>query len=204
MIRALILSSLLLLLPHSAKAQDDPLAVLAGPAVRITSPGSVGSGVFVGGRTIVTAAHLISDLTTAKTITTDDGTTLTAEVVLVDRINDIALLRLTADPAINPAPVSCDTAPVGTEIRGVGNPLGLRFISTWGHVAGEPQPVARWPLGFVIDLQLIDGMSGGPLFNEEGEVVGLMVGYLSSRNGPATMSVGAPSPRICSLLGRSE
>lgn len=76
MIRALALASLLLLLPHSAKAQDDPLGLLAGPAVRITSPGSVGSGVFVGGRIIVTAAHLITDLTTAKTITTDDGTTL--------------------------------------------------------------------------------------------------------------------------------
>lgn len=205
MIRALALSLLLLLLPDAARAQDEPeppLASLAGSAVRITSPGSLGSGVFVGGRTIVTAAHLIADLTTAKTIITDDGTSLTAEVVLVDTINDIALLRLTTDPAIDPAPVSCDIAPIGTEIRGVGNPLGLRFISTWGHVAGTPQPVARWPLGFVIDLQLIDGMSGGPLFNEEGEVVGLMVGYVGARNGPATMSVGAPSPRVCELLGR--
>jgi S1-C subfamily serine protease len=200
-IRALLLASLLLLLPNPVSAQDAPLA---GSAVRITSPGSVGSGVFVGGRIIVTAAHLIPDINLQPTIVTDDGTSMVAEVVLVDRINDIALLRLLADPAIEPAPVLCTTAPVGTVIRGVGNPLGLSFISTWGHVAGAPQNVAsKWPNGFIVDLQLIDGMSGGPLFNEAGEVVGLMVGYVATRNGPATMSVGAPSPRICALLGRT-
>lgn len=201
MIRAL-LAFVLLLFPLSAKAQDEPL--LAGPVVRITGPGMIGTGVFVGGRIVVTAAHLIRDFS-ALTIITDDGApSLLADVVLVDRINDLALLRISTDPAINPAPVSCLMAPVGTTIRGVGNPLGLSFISTWGRVAGSPQPVGNWPQGFIIDLDLIDGMSGGPLFNDDGEVVGLMVGYVGARTGPATMSVGAPSPRICVLLGRSE
>jgi S1-C subfamily serine protease len=194
-----LLASLLLLLPQAAIAQE-----LAGPVVRITSPNVIGSGVFVGGRTIITAAHLIHDFT-ALTIITDDGApSLLADVVMVDRINDIAVLRISTDPAIDPAPLSCLLAPVGTAIRGVGNPLGLTFITTWGHVAGTPQPVGNWPEGFIVDMVLIDGMSGGPLFNDEGEVVGLMVGYIAPRGSPATMSVGAPSPRICALLGRSE
>lgn len=181
----------------------------AASIVKVVRPMGHGSGVHVGGGFFLTAAHVIDD---AKTVSlkTSDNKTLPAEVLWRNVDYDIALLRAKPD-GIAVSKLACRTVGDSEIIKASGNPLSLEFVSVYGHISGKARELAPWKSVYVTDLTTVMGMSGGPTFDERGEVIGITVGVapapLKYGNGwvPSLTGFGmvVPSAEVCRLLGRS-
>lgn len=128
--------------------------------------------------------------------------TLKLEPLWVHKGYDLALLKIN-DPAFvkatGPAPLDCRTAGIGEEIRAEGNPFSIRFISQWGRVGSTVKPIGPWREAFSIGAPLAPGMSGGPVFDMAGSVVGINVGI-----GPVGgFYIAVPSSTACTIMGRA-
>lgn len=129
-----------------------------------------GSGVVIGdGTTILTAKHVVeADTDGIVTIKTNDGHEYKAKVVSMGVEDDVAKLKL-LDDVVLPAAKLADSNPVvGDSVEVVGHPVNLEYIHTYGHVSSYQLDV------MVYDATTYLGNSGGPIFNEDGEVVGIV------------------------------
>lgn len=165
-----------------------------------------GSGVHIGDGLILTAAHVASEGDTVS-LKLDDGTTRTAEVVWASKSSDdVALLR-TGAHGLAASPLNCAPPVIGQAVTAHGSPLTIEFISTYGHIVGPAQVRGEWASAFVVDMEIIPGMSGGAVLNPDGEVVGLAVGLATMPIGFSVSATGigfvVPSSHICALLGRT-
>lgn len=114
-----------------------------------------------------------------------DGRKIKAEVVGTDKTTDIALLKVEAD---KPLPFvtfgDSDTAKVGDWVIAVGNPLGQGFSVSAGIVSARNRALSGVYDDFIqTDAAINRGNSGGPLFNMEGEVIGVNTAILSPNGG---------------------
>ncbi|HRH46002.1 MAG TPA: trypsin-like peptidase domain-containing protein, partial [Pyrinomonadaceae bacterium] len=154
----------------------------------VSLPG-LGSGVLVSSDgKILTAAHVVqaADYVSVEFI---DGTRAAAHVMASYPLADVALLQLESFPA-NMVPAKLgdsDKMQVGDDIFIIGAPYGLSHSLTVGHVSGKH--VSDETLGslskieiFQTDAAINQGNSGGPMFNTDGEVVGI-VSRIVSRSG---------------------
>ncbi len=154
--------------------------------VRITTGESdaasgLGSGVVLDedGR-ILTNYHVVRGADTV-TVTFEDGTQATADVVGRDPGNDIALIDADADPSVlEPAKLGdSSNVKIGALVAAVGNPFGLDGTFTTGVVSGLNRTLASSANGRPIrgllqtDAAVNPGNSGGALFNTAGEVIGI-------------------------------
>ncbi|MAU53540.1 MAG: serine protease [Roseovarius sp.] len=113
------------------------------------------------------------------------GETLPAEVVGTDPKTDIALLKVESDA---PLPFvtfgDSDTARVGDWVLAMGNPLGQGFSLSAGIVSARNRALSGTYDDFIqTDAAINRGNSGGPLFNLDGEVVGVNTAILSPTGG---------------------
>jgi S1-C subfamily serine protease len=170
---------------------------------------SVGSGVHIGEGYIITAAHVVDGAKTAR-VKARDGKEYEADVLWANRAYDIALVQVADNPTIPAASMSCRTAIVGENIKAVGNPFGIEFLSAFGRISGEPREfLPNWKLAFVVDMTMLGGQSGGPVFDESGSIIAIIVGGMLSPSGkdsrsPTGYNFAVPSAVVCKLLGRSE
>jgi serine protease Do len=135
-----------------------------------------GSGVIVDSEGyIITNRHVIQG---AKVITVQlhDRTEQIAKVVGVDRLTDLALLKI--QPTMMPA-IEWSTTPttnVGSMVWAIGSPFGLERTLTFGIISATRRTAK---VGTVYqeflqtDVAINPGNSGGPLVNERGELVGI-------------------------------
>jgi serine protease Do len=114
-----------------------------------------------------------------------NGDSLAAEVVGTDPSTDIALLRVQTDkalPFVNFA--DSDTAKVGDWVLAMGNPLGQGFSLSAGIVSARNRALSGTYDDYIqTDAAINRGNSGGPLFNLDGEVVGVNTAILSPTGG---------------------
>ena len=160
-----------------------------------TSGAAAGSGfVITEDGYIVTNYHVIN-VQGAQTITVAmyDGTTYPAEVVGFDESYDLAVLKIDASGLQTVVLGDSDSLVVGEPVAAIGNPLGeLTFSLTTGVISALDRTVTM-SSGTVMDLLQTDcainsGNSGGPLFNEYGEVIGITnAKYSSNGNGQASI-----------------
>ena len=160
-----------------------------------TSGAAAGSGfVITEDGYIVTNYHVIN-VQGAQTITVAmyDGTTYPAEVVGFDEAHDLAVLKIDASGLQTVVLGDSDSLVVGEPVAAIGNPLGeLTFSLTTGVISALDRTVTM-DSGTVMDLLQTDcainsGNSGGPLFNEYGEVIGITnAKYSSNGNGQASI-----------------
>jgi len=137
---------------------------------------------------VMTAAHVVQ---TADFVQVEfvDGTKVTAAVVASDPVKDVALLKLdTIPPGMKPAKLGdSEEARVGDEIFVIGAPYGLTHTLTVGHISARHKNesgtmgVVRAET-FQTDAAINQGNSGGPMFNQRGEVIGI-VSYIRSQTG---------------------
>lgn len=141
--------------------------------------GRVGAGVAVGRHEIVTARHLVVGAQSVR-VRRADGGEWQAEVVGTDARTDLALLTMTGE--LEPARLGrAQPMRVGDPVVALGNPFGLGLSLTTGvvaHGARRLVPTANGPrVDFVqLSIPLNPGNSGGPIFNADGEVVGVLAG----------------------------
>lgn len=142
----------------------------------------IGSGFAVSETEVITSRHLIVDATSV--IVRDiGGWALPAEVVGTDARTDLALLRV-RDGGLRPAQLGqSSTLRVGDTVLAIGNPYGLGHSLSVGVVGHRgrrrlsPDAEGGPRVDFLqLSLPLNPGNSGGPIFDREGLVVGVLSG----------------------------
>ena len=113
------------------------------------------------------------------------GEELPAEVVGTDPNTDIALLKVEADDALPFVQFGdSDTARVGDWVMAVGNPLGQGFSVSAGIVSARNRALSGTYDDYIqTDAAINRGNSGGPLFNMDGQVIGVNTAILSPTGG---------------------
>ncbi|SDC17931.1 DegQ family serine endoprotease [Ruegeria marina] len=144
---------------------------------------------------IVTNNHVVEGADTV-TIRLSDDREFTAEVIGTDPLTDLALLRIDAGvdlPAVTLG--DSDTIRVGEDVVAVGNPFGLSSTVTSGIVSAKGRNISDGPYAEFIqtDAAINKGNSGGPLFNMEGEVVGVNSAIYSPTGGSVGLGFAVTS-----------
>lgn len=129
---------------------------------------------------IVTNYHVIAD-SDAIEVTLFDGSSHTAQVVGSDEQNDVAVLKINADPeSLQPVKLgNSSNLSVGQKIFAIGNPFGLDRTMTVGIISSLNRTLrskmTRRLMKQIIQLDaaLNQGNSGGPLLNSQGLLVGM-------------------------------
>lgn len=137
---------------------------------------------------VLTNYHVIESAYQNKadiTVMTHDGTKYTASVVGFEQENDVAVLKIDGENLPHVTIGDSDNMKVGDEVYAVGNPLGeLDFSMTTGHVSALDRLIATDNSSesinmFQFDAAVNSGNSGGPVYNTEGEVVGVVTAKYS-------------------------
>ena len=151
----------------------------------MTTPQAVtGSGFIISSDGyILTNYHVIELAYKSKqeiTVMVHDGTKYPATIVGVEECNDIAVLKIDAQ-GLKPAQFGdSDALMVGDSVYAVGNPLGeLEFSMSTGTVSAKDRLITTEdktePINmFQIDAAVNHGNSGGPVYNDKGQVVGIV------------------------------
>lgn len=164
---------------------------------------SLGSGFVIDPSGIViTNNHVIGD-STDITVIFSDGQKLKAEIVGRDSKIDVAVLRVKGDKPFKAVKFGdSDKARVGDWVLAVGNPFGLGGTVTAGIVSARNRNIDSSPYDNYIqtDAAINRGNSGGPLFNMNGEVIGMNTAILSPSGGSVGIGFANPSNTISHIV----
>ena len=166
-----------------------------------------GSGFIIDANgTIVTNNHVVKGATSV-TVTLDDGTTLPAKVIGRDPRTDIAVLKVksaTKLPFIELG--DSDQVEPGQWVVAVGNPFGLGGTVTAGIVSARGRDIGEgnYDSFIQIDAPINRGNSGGPLFTQDGKVVGVNTAILSPSGGSIGIGFAIPSNLVRSIVDQLE
>jgi len=156
--------------------------------------------------TIVTNNHVVKNAQSVS-VTLDDGTVLPARIIGRDPRTDIAVLRVKAGrrlPFINLGDSSA--VEPGEWVVAVGNPFGLGGTVTAGIVSARGRDIGEGPYdSFIqIDAPINQGNSGGPLFTQDGKVVGVNTAILSPSGGSIGIGFAIPSNTVKTVVAQLE
>ncbi len=150
--------------------------------VRVDPQGRLGTGFAVSGSQVITARHIVVDAAQIR-VRDLNGKDYPATVVGTDARTDLALLALQGESTLPPAELGMSTGlRVGDVVLAIGNPYGLGHslsVGVLGHRArrlaidASDGPRVRF---LQLAIPLNPGNSGGPIFDSEGRVVGVLSG----------------------------
>ena len=176
------------------------------PQQGMVSLNGLGSGFLISNDKVLTAAHLVqaADRTMVEV---SRGELIPARVTGSSFSADIALLQLEHSPA-KAAPVTLcnsDKLDVGDQIFVVGAPYGLSRTLTAGHISGrhslDERDTKTTPVEFLqTDAAINSGNSGSPVFNLDGEVMGIVSNIMSRSGGSEGVAFAATSNTARHLL----
>ena len=160
-----------------------------GETVTITK-GGLGSGIVISEDGLVmTSAHVVQ-VADSVTVRFLDGTTAEAKIIGASVRADVALLKLDHLPEKLVAAElgDSDDANIGDESFIIGAPYGIGHTLTVGYMSGRrrPETVCKSlvPIEFLqTDAAINKGNSGGPMFDKNGKVVGIVSHILSQSGG---------------------
>ncbi len=164
---------------------------------------SLGSGFVVDPEgIIITNNHVIAD---ADEITVDfsDGSSLIASVIGTDPKTDIAVLRVTPEKPLQAVSFgSSKIARVGDWVMAIGNPFGQGSSVTLGIVSAINRDIRSGPYDDFIqtDAAINRGNSGGPLFNMDGDVIGINTAIISPSGGSIGLGFSIPSDLAVTVI----
>ncbi|MEX0288379.1 MAG: S1C family serine protease [Flavobacteriaceae bacterium] len=150
----------------------------------------LGSGVVISENgLIITAAHVIQTAEQIK-IKFTSGSEVPAKILRLSKGADVALLELAWVPEdlVVVELANSDEVQIGERICIIGAPYGLSHSLSVGHISRKHQEVNKTS-GFVraeffqTDAAINHGNSGGPMFNSQGEVVGIVSSILTESGG---------------------
>ena len=138
---------------------------------------SFGSGFILKNNYILTNFHVVEDATEVV-VSLSDRREYKAEVVGVDPLSDLAVLEVDGNdlPAVNVG--NSDKLNVGDWVIAIGSPFSFDFSVTAGIVSAKGRSIQNNNIGNYVpflqtDVAINPGNSGGPLFNLDGDVVGI-------------------------------
>ena len=166
-----------------------------------------GSGFIIDASGVVVTNNHVVNGASSVTVTLDDGTTLPAKVIGKDAKTDLAVLQVKSNhklPFINLG----DSGAVqpGEWVVAVGNPFGLGGTVTAGIVSARGRDIGSGPYDsfLQIDAPINQGNSGGPLFTQDGKVVGVNSQILTPSGGSVGIGFAIPSNLVRSVITQLE
>ncbi len=157
---------------------------------------SLGSGFIIDpSGLVVTNNHVIDEADEVEVVFTD-GRTLPADIVGVDPATDLAVLRIRGGSGRFPSVRfgDSDATRVGDWVIAIGNPFGLGGSLTAGVISARGREIGgRYDDYLQTDVAINRGNSGGPLFNMDGEVVGVNTAIFSPTGASVGISFSIPS-----------
>ncbi len=154
----------------------------------------MGSGFIISSDGIIlTNAHVVSD-TDEVTVKLTDKREFKAKVIGADRPSDVAVLKISAKdlPAVHIG--SAQNARVGEWVLAIGSPFGFENSVTAGIISAKSRslPDENYVPFLQTDVAINPGNSGGPLFNMNGEVIGINSQIYSRSGGYQGLSFAIP------------
>jgi len=148
---------------------------------------SLGSGFIIDDAGIVVTNFHVIENAEEITVTLADETSFNATVLGQDQKTDIAVLKIDpGDVDLTAVPFGdSDSLRVGDWVLAIGNPFGLGGTVTAGIVSARGRDIGNGPYDDFIqtDASINRGNSGGPLFNTDGEVIGINTAIFSQTGG---------------------
>ena len=205
-------------LPHAVASPRGRLALPPGWAERFgvpegfdgqeQSPGKqgLGSGFIIDPKGIVLTNNHVVDGADQVRVKLEDGRSFEAKVLGRDALTDVAVLRLENAPASGLPAVALgdsDAMRVGDFVLAIGNPFGLASSVSSGIVSARARDIHAGPYDDFLqtDAAINPGNSGGPLFNLQGQVIGMNTAIVREATG---IGFAVPSNLIHSLLPQLE
>ena len=181
------------------RGQGDPQNRDRGPR-RVNS---LGSGFIIDpAGIVVTNNHVIADADEV-TVILNDGSRLKAEIIGKDQKTDIALLKVKPDKPLKAVKFGdSEKLRLGEWVIAIGNPFSLGGTVTAGIVSARNRDINSGPYDNYIqtDAAINRGNSGGPLFNLDGEVVGINTAIISPSGGSIGIGFAVPSKTAMPVL----
>lgn len=158
--------------------------------------GAIGSGFIISADGyVLTNNHVINDADEIKVVLTDERE-FDAKLIGTDERTDIALLKIDAKNLPQLTLAKNEKLKVGQWVVAIGSPFGLDYSASAGIVSaiGRNIPSDRGYVQFIqTDVAINPGNSGGPLFNMDGEVVGINSQIYTPSGGSVGLSFAIPS-----------
>ena len=164
---------------------------------------SLGSGFVIDpSGLVVTNNHVIADADEI-TVVFNDGSKLKAELIGKDTKTDLALLRVKPDKPLKAVKFGdSDKLRLGEWVIAIGNPFSLGGSVTAGIVSARNRDINSGPYDNYIqtDAAINRGNSGGPLFNLDGEVIGVNTAIISPSGGSIGIGFAVPSKTAVAVI----
>lgn len=160
-----------------------------GSSTKTITSGGLGSGFMISDTQIITAAHVVQ-VAEKLNVKFYDGQVIPANVISSYNTADVALIELLY-PRKNAVTVklgNSDNAKIGSKVFVVGAPFGLGHSFSSGYVSGfkrniqDKNPFTKYEY-IQTDTAINTGNSGGPMFNLQGEVIGVVSNILTKSGG---------------------
>ena len=156
---------------------------------------SLGSGFIIDGNGYIITNNHVVDKAESISITLSDNTKTEARVIGKDPKTDLALIKIETKRPLNAVKFGdSDKIRVGDWVLVIGNPFGLGSSVTAGIVSAKSRDIESGPYDSFIqtDASINQGNSGGPMFNLQGEVIGISSAIFSTTG--ASQGVGFAIP----------
>jgi serine protease Do len=168
---------------------------------------SLGSGFVIDAQQgiVITNNHVIQDADEIE-VNFSDGGKLKAELVGTDPKTDIAVLKV--DPSLRTLKAvpfgDSNEMRIGDWVMAIGNPFGLGGSVTVGIVSARNRDINSGPYDDFIqtDAAINRGNSGGPLFNMNGEVIGINTAIISPSGGSIGIGFSIPSALATNVIAQ--
>lgn len=147
-----------------------------------------GTGFAIGNKYVVTNFHVVEDATTILVNVSRNNVSrqYSAEVVATDKVNDIAVIKVSDSDfkgfGAIPYGVTTRVADVGEDVFVLGWPLGILLgdeVKLTTGVVNSRTGMIGWENCYQIQAPITSGNSGGPVFDNKGNVIGIVVGGLN-------------------------
>ena len=156
---------------------------------------SLGSGFVINNQGYIITNNHVIDKAKEISVTFSDDTQLQAKLIGADAKTDIALIKVETKNVLYPVKLGdSEKIRVGDWILAIGNPFGLGGSVTAGIVSAKSRDIESGPYDNFIqtDASINQGSSGGPMFNMNGEVIGINTAIFSTSGG--NMGIGFAVP----------
>ena len=192
----------------AADEEEGPQTPFGMPAPRHAHPVEArGSGFIVDADgTVVTNNHVIKGATSVS-VTLDDGSQFPAKVIGHDTRTDIAVLKIDAGRKLPFVQLGdSDKVKIGEWVVAMGNPYGLGGSVSAGIVSARSRDIGSGPYDnyLQVDAPINRGNSGGPLFTQDGQVVGVNTAILSPSGGSIGIGFAIPSNMVKQVVADLE
>ncbi len=192
----------------SAPQQTSAVTPLHRSTVLIEHQEGHGSGLIVGPRRVLTAHHVVQG--DGIDVRFFSGEANAGSIIWSDAKRDLAMIDVAVPNGHPQVPISCNQPVAGEHVIAVGHPIQSQWVLTGGYLPGGDLVAGRYvSLGFPVGL----GTSGGPVFNEAGEVVGMTLAILAERTSTAAafdefkdtgIGLMLPSSEFCRTIGATR